>query len=146
MDSGSNPVPGYYGHPGETVGSVKCTKIVSIWLTVNFKTGAMLLGVSYKMKRFNEMRTEANKTRKSRSSIQHEQHIVARVWRLYKTGIALTTGFFGSHTVTHNYSVYTLHSQFTIVLAEPSYCVFTGCPSFNTVGPFHLQNRLPLLH
>jgi hypothetical protein len=25
------------------------------------------------------------------------------------------------HTVTHNYSVYTLHSQFTIVLAESSY-------------------------
>jgi hypothetical protein len=34
--------------------------------------------------------------------------IVARVWRLYKTGIGLTTGFNGSHTVTHNYSVYTL--------------------------------------
>jgi hypothetical protein len=30
------------------------------------------------------------------------------MWRLYKTGIGLTTGFFGSHTVTHNYSVYTL--------------------------------------
>jgi hypothetical protein len=26
----------------------------------------------------------------------------------YKTGIGLTTGFIGSHTVTHNYSVYTL--------------------------------------
>jgi hypothetical protein len=26
----------------------------------------------------------------------------------YKTGIGLTTGFVGSHTVTHNYSVYTL--------------------------------------
>jgi hypothetical protein len=26
---------------------------------------------------------------------------------LYKTGIGLTTGFIGSHTVTHNYSVYT---------------------------------------
>jgi hypothetical protein len=27
------------------------------------------------------------------------------MWRLYKTGIGLTTGFIGSHTVTHNYSV-----------------------------------------
>jgi hypothetical protein len=27
----------------------------------------------------------------------------------------------GPHTVTHNYTVYTLHSQFTIVLAESSY-------------------------
>jgi hypothetical protein len=36
-------------------------------------------------------------------------NIVARiVWRLYKTGIGLTTGFIGSHTVTHNSSVYTL--------------------------------------
>jgi hypothetical protein len=25
----------------------------------------------------------------------------------YKTGIRLTTGFIGSHTVTHNYCVYT---------------------------------------
>jgi hypothetical protein len=36
-------------------------------------------------------------------------NIVARiVWRLYKRGIGLTTGFIGSHTVTHNYSVYIL--------------------------------------
>jgi hypothetical protein len=48
-------------------------------------------------------------------------NIVARMWRLYKTGIGLPTGFMGSHTVTHNYSVYTLHSQFTRVLAESSY-------------------------
>jgi hypothetical protein len=27
------------------------------------------------------------------------------MWRLYKTGIWLTTGFIRSHTVTHNYSV-----------------------------------------
>jgi hypothetical protein len=47
------------------------------------------------------------------------------MWRLYKTGIGLTTEFIRSHTVTHNYSVYTLTaSQFTIVLAESSYCVF----------------------
>jgi hypothetical protein len=60
--------------------------------------------------------------------------------RLCKTGIGLITGFIGSHTVTHNYSVSTLTaSQFTIVLAESSYCVFTGCPSSNTVGPVHLQ-------
>jgi hypothetical protein len=32
---------------------------------------------------------------------------VACMWRLYKMGIGLTTGFIGSHTVTHNYSVYT---------------------------------------
>jgi hypothetical protein len=41
--------------------------------------------------------------------------------------------------ITHSYSVYTLHSQFTIVLAESSYCVFTGCPSSNTVESVHLQ-------
>jgi hypothetical protein len=46
---------------------------------------------------------------------------VARMRRLYKTRIGLITGFIGSHTVTHNYSVYTLHSQFTIVLAESPY-------------------------
>jgi hypothetical protein len=40
------------------------------------------------------------------------ENIVARMWRrLCKTGIRLTTGFIGSHTVTHNYSVYT--SQLT---------------------------------
>jgi hypothetical protein len=33
---------------------------------------------------------------------------VAHMWRLYKTGIGFTTGFIRSHTVTHNYSVYTL--------------------------------------
>jgi hypothetical protein len=33
----------------------------------------------------------------------------------YKTGIGLKTGFIGSHTVTHNYSVYT--SQLTIAAA-----------------------------
>jgi hypothetical protein len=35
------------------------------------------------------------------------QYCHAYVWRLYKTGIGLTTGFIGSHTVT----VYTLHSS-----------------------------------
>jgi hypothetical protein len=43
------------------------------------------------------------------------QNIVARMWRLYKTGIGLTTGFIGSHTVTLNYSVY--NSQLTIAAA-----------------------------
>jgi hypothetical protein len=53
------------------------------------------------------------------------KYTVARMWRLYKMGIGLTTGFIRSHTVTHNYSVYTLTaSQFTIALAESSYCVF----------------------
>jgi hypothetical protein len=48
--------------------------------------------------------------------------IVARMRRLYKTGIGLATGFIGSHTVTHNYSVYTLTaSQFAIALAESPY-------------------------
>jgi hypothetical protein len=44
---------------------------------------------------------------RSWSSI-HVNDIVALMWRLHKTGIGLTTGFTGSHTVTHNYSVYTL--------------------------------------
>jgi hypothetical protein len=44
------------------------------------------------------------------------------MWRLYKTGIGLTTGFIGSHTVTHIYSVYTLQfTMFTITLAESPY-------------------------
>jgi hypothetical protein len=47
--------------------------------------------------------------------MQGDIYCRAYVWRLYKTGIGLTTGFIGSHTVTHNYS------QFTIVLAESSY-------------------------
>jgi hypothetical protein len=42
------------------------------------------------------------------SCFDRPYNIVARMWRLYKTGIGLTTGFIGSHTVTHNYSVYTL--------------------------------------
>jgi hypothetical protein len=50
------------------------------------------------------------------SSFLLDIRIVARiVWRLYKTGFGLTTGFIGSHTVTHNYSVYT--SQLTIAAA-----------------------------
>jgi hypothetical protein len=36
------------------------------------------------------------------------KYIVARMRRLYKTGIGLTTRFIGSHTVTHIYSVNTL--------------------------------------
>jgi hypothetical protein len=34
------------------------------------------------------------------------QNIVVRMRRLYKTGIGLTTGFIGSHTTTHNCSVF----------------------------------------
>jgi hypothetical protein len=41
-------------------------------------------------------------------SMKYVIYIVVRMWRLYKTGIGLTTGFIRSHTVTHNYSVYTL--------------------------------------
>jgi hypothetical protein len=65
--------------------------------------------------------------------------IVARMWRLYKTGIGLTTGFIRSHTVTHNYSVTLYNSQLTIVLAGSSSSVFIGCLSSNTVGSVHLQ-------
>jgi hypothetical protein len=39
--------------------------------------------------------------------------ILARMRRLYETGIGLTTGFIGSHTVTHNYSVYTLTAHYS---------------------------------
>jgi hypothetical protein len=35
-------------------------------------------------------------------------NILSRVSDCYRRGIGLTTGFIGSHTVTHNYSVYTL--------------------------------------
>jgi hypothetical protein len=43
-------------------------------------------------------------------------HIVARMrGDYYKKGIGLTTGFIGSQSVTHNYSVYT--SQLTIAAA-----------------------------
>jgi hypothetical protein len=38
-----------------------------------------------------------------------DNNIVARMWRLYKTGIGLTTGFIGSHTVT--ITVYTLYTR-----------------------------------
>jgi hypothetical protein len=47
--------------------------------------------------------------------------VVARiVWRLYKTGIGLTAGFIGSHTVTHNYSVYTLRAPHSSLQRLPS--------------------------
>jgi hypothetical protein len=43
------------------------------------------------------------------------------MWRLiYKTGIGLTTGFIGSHTVTHNYSVYTLTAPYGSLQHLPS--------------------------
>jgi hypothetical protein len=41
-------------------------------------------------------------------TMKMDEDTVARMWRLYNAGIGLTTGFIGSHTVTHNYSVYTL--------------------------------------
>jgi S-adenosylmethionine/arginine decarboxylase-like enzyme len=54
-----------------------------------------------------------------------KEYIVARIaWRLYKTGIGITTGFIESHTITHNYSVYAL--QLTTV--HYNTCrVFTLC-------------------
>jgi hypothetical protein len=68
--------------------------------------------------------------------------IVARMWRLYNTGIGLTTGFIRSHSVTHNYSVYTLQfTMFTITLAESFHCVFIGCLSSYATGSVHLQNQ-----
>jgi hypothetical protein len=48
------------------------------------------------------------------------EHNVARTWRLHKTGIGLTTGFIGSHTVTHNYSVYTLTAPYSSLQYLPS--------------------------
>jgi hypothetical protein len=42
-------------------------------------------------------------------------NIVTRKRRIYKMGIGSTTGFIGSHTITHNYSVYTL--LFTVAAA-----------------------------
>jgi hypothetical protein len=43
---------------------------------------------------------------------------------IYKTGIGLTTGFIGSHTVTHNYSVYVLQ----LITVHYNTCwVFTLC-------------------
>jgi hypothetical protein len=47
-------------------------------------------------------------------------NIVACMQRLYKTGIGLTTGFIGSHTVTHNYSVYTLTAPYRSLQHLPS--------------------------
>jgi hypothetical protein len=47
-------------------------------------------------------------------------HIVARMWRLYKTGIGLTTGFIGSHTVIHNCSVYTPTAHYSSLQHWPS--------------------------
>jgi hypothetical protein len=41
----------------------------------------------------------------SRSSSLLSVNVVARMWRLYKTGFGFTTGFIGSH---HSYSVHTL--------------------------------------
>jgi hypothetical protein len=40
--------------------------------------------------------------------------------RLYKTGIGLTTGFIESHTVTHNYSVYTPTAHYSSLQHLPS--------------------------
>jgi hypothetical protein len=71
---------------------------------------------------------------------------VSRMWRLYKTGTGLTTGFIGSHTVTHNYSVYTLQfTLFSIHVPSLLTCVFTGCLSSNIAGSVHLQNSLATL-
>jgi hypothetical protein len=48
--------------------------------------------------------------------------ILSRVYEatIYKTGIGLTTGFIGSHIVTHNYSVYTLTAPYSSLQHLPS--------------------------
>jgi hypothetical protein len=60
--------------------------------------------------------------------------ILSRVRGDYiRRGIGLTTGFTGSHTVTHNYSVYTPTAHYSsLQLAESLHCVFTGYLSSNT--------------
>jgi hypothetical protein len=57
-------------------------------------------------------------------------YIDARMWRLCKTGIGLTTGFIGSHTVTHNYSVYTLQLTAHYTRAESSHLCLHWLPVF----------------
>jgi hypothetical protein len=49
----------------------------------------------------------------------------AYVATIYKTGIGLTTGFIGSHTVTHNYSVYTLTAHYSSLQHLPSLLTIT---------------------
>jgi hypothetical protein len=70
---------------------------------------------------------------------------VARMWRLYKTGIGLTTGFIGSHTVTHNYSAYTL--QITTVHYNTCRVFFVSslvaCLPM-PLGPFTFRTNLQL--
>jgi hypothetical protein len=63
---------------------------------------------------------------------------LAYVATIIRRGIGLTTGFIGSHTVTHNYSVYS-SLQFTITLAESSHCIFTRCLSSIIAGSVRLQ-------
>jgi hypothetical protein len=59
--------------------------------------------------------------------VWNREHTVARMWRLYETGIGLTTGFIGSHTVTHNYSVYTLQpSLLQLQLTHNSFWISSG--------------------
>jgi hypothetical protein len=48
-------------------------------------------------------------------------YIVARMWRQYNAGIGLTTGFIGSHAITHNYSVYTLTAHYSSLQHLPSH-------------------------
>jgi hypothetical protein len=49
----------------------------------------------------------------------------AYVATVYKTGFGLTTGFIGSHTVTHNYSVYTLTAHYSSPQHLPSLLTIT---------------------
>jgi hypothetical protein len=59
------------------------------------------------------------------------KYIVARMWRLYKTGIGLTTGFIVSHTVTQLQCIhFTTHycscNSSLKTAAQPEYSLVTG--------------------
>jgi hypothetical protein len=72
--------------------------------------------------------------------------IVARMWRLYKTGIGLTTGFIGSHTVTHNYSVYTLTAHYSSLQHLPSLLTVSSLVACLPIphDPFAFRTNLKL--
>jgi hypothetical protein len=62
--------------------------------------------------------------------------------RLYKTGIGLTIGFIGSHTVTHSYSVYA--SQLTTI--ESSLALKTAASTLQPLLQPTLMASLAITH
>jgi hypothetical protein len=68
--------------------------------------------------------------------------IVARMWRLYKTGIGLTTGFIGSHTVT----VYTLYDsqQLSLFSCSEDCCSNSATNSYGVPCHYSLTGAAPL--